>query len=269
MQVFRPFATFLVVLLAACATPGGEAFVTYQASFEQAREAAGQVAEVYNEYDKQNRRRRTDPVRFDPDLADVYVPGALSPLSAKIAEGFAAATVYNEVLARYLNNNTLSLHDEDLAILTGAVASTTGIIGDAAVGNQIRGVVNASRHLANLSLAADDREEFLRSLAENSAAVDAFLVVVRADTTAMFSDARTATALGGGSPEKLDSFRQMLASWVLLIDQTRADLALLQQAAAAGNRGRGTLSVLAESAARIDRYARDIDAARTQLMGVF
>jgi hypothetical protein len=77
------------------------------------------VVEVYNEYDKANRRLRTNDATFDPNLADVYSVTALTPISAKISEGFAAATVYTEVLARYLDNNTLSLQDDDIATLNG------------------------------------------------------------------------------------------------------------------------------------------------------
>lgn len=267
--LFRLLPLLLAVWLAGCAIPGSDAFQQYQSSYDAARQAADHVVEVYNQYDKLNRKRRTSSATFNPDFADVYSAEALSPLSAKIAEGFAAATVYNEVLARYVTNNTLSLHAEEIARLNAAAASAAAIVGQPQAAGQINAVINATLQLVNLSLATADRADFVRNVQANSDAVDAFLVTVRADTSAMFSDARAATALDNGSVEKLEEFRKMLAVWVLLTDQTRADLATLQRSVAAGNAGRPVVGLLAESASRIDRYARDIMAARTELLAVF
>lgn len=256
-------------LLAACTVPGDNAFRDYRESYEAARLASVHVIEVYNEYDKVNRRLRTSDVTFDPNLADVYSATALTPISAKISEGFAAATVYTEVLARYLDNNTLSLQEDDIVTLNGAITSVASLINNETAGAQINAVIGATRSLVNLSLARDDRDEFVRLVRENSRVVDEFLAVVRADTSDMYRSARLATAASNGSGEKLEEFRIMLANWVLLIDQTRADLAALQSQVEAGTGQQTALRLLADSAVRIDRYAQDIAAARRELIGVF
>ena len=74
---------------------------------------------------------------------------------------------------------------------------------------------------------------------------------------------------GNGSFEKLEEFRQMLASWVLLIDQTRSDLAALTRAVERDHTGAPVLGLLAESAQRIDRYVSEISVARREVLGVF
>ncbi len=260
---------FLLAFLAGCVTPGASAFQDYRVSYEAARTASTQVVEVYNQYDKANRRLRVSDATFDPDLADVYSATALSPISTKITEGFAAATIYTEVLGRYLDNNTLSLQDDDIARLNAATTSVATLANAQAIGAQVNALVSASKSLVNLSLAQNDREEFIRSVRAGSQVVDDFLAVVRADTADMYRTARLATAASNGSTQKLSEFRVMLANWVLLIDQARGDLATLQVQVETGTGGQTALSLLAESAERIDRYATNIAAARSALNGVF
>ncbi|UWQ35363.1 hypothetical protein K3555_22825 (plasmid) [Leisingera sp. M527] len=269
MISLRFFNLWAVLGLVACTIPASQDFEAYEASYARARDAGKQVVEVYNQYDKVNRARRTDNNTFDPNFADVYVPEALSPLSIKIEAGFASATVFNEVLGRYATNNSLSLQTENVETLNASVGSIAGLVGEPQIANQINAVVEASLALGNLSLAQSDREEFIRLVQAHANTVDTFLAVVRDDTKAMFSDARTATALGNGSFNKLEEFRQMLASWVLLIDQTRSDLAALERAVERGDSGAPILGLLAESTQRIDRYAAEISAVRRKLLGVF
>lgn len=269
MKRFAVVPIFLLTFLSACVTPGADAFRDYRVSYEAARTASTQVVGVYNQYDKANRRLRTSDANFDPNLADVYSSTALSPISTKITEGFAAATIYTEVLGRYLDNDTLSLQDDDVTRLNAATTSVATLANAQAIGAQVNALVNASKSLVNLSLAQNDREEFIRSVRANTRVVDNFLAVVRADTADMYRTARLATAASGGSPQKLSEFRVMLANWVLLIDQARGDLATLQAQVESGTGSQTALSLLAESAERIERYSNDIAAARSALTGVF
>ncbi|MEM9578794.1 MAG: hypothetical protein AAF999_17495 [Pseudomonadota bacterium] len=269
MRCIAVVPVFLLTFLAGCVTPGASAFRDYRASYEAARTASTQVVEVYNQYDKANRRLRISEASFDPDLADVYSATALTPISIKITEGFSAATIYTEVLGRYLDNDTLSLQEDDIARLNAATTSVATLANAQAIGGQINALVNASKALVNLSLAQSDRDEFIRSVRAGSQVVDDFLAAVRADTTDMYRTARLATAVSNGSTQKLSEFRVMLANWVLLIDQARGDLATLQAQVETGTGGQTALSLLAESAERIDRYAADIAAARNALTGVF
>jgi hypothetical protein len=269
MRRFFAAPLFALSLLCACVTPGGEAFQDYRVSYEAARVASTEVVEVYNQYDKANRRLRTSDRSFDPNLADVYSETALTPISIKITEGFAAATVYIEVLGRYFDNNTLSLQDDDVARLNSATASVANLANAPAIGAQINALIAASKALVNLSLARDDREEFKRSVKQNSDIVDNFLATVRADTTDMYRTARLATAASNGSMQKLSDFRVMLAHWVLLIDQARADLATLVAQVETGTGGQTALNLLAGSAERINAYTQEIAATRNALRGVF
>lgn len=257
------------LFLAGCTVPGSAAFQDYKQSYDAARVASEQVVDAYNQYDKMDRKRRTDAATFDPDFADVYSPTALSPLSLTIMEGFAAATTFNEVLARYADNNTLSLQQDEIDRLNAASANTATLVAGPGAGGKVSAVIGATQVLANLSLARADREEFVRNVRDNTATVDTFLTIIRDDTADMYQTARLATALSGGSVDKLETFRGMLADWVLLIDQTRKDLALLQQRVEAGATGQSGLSLLAESAERIDRHVTDINAAYRALVGVF
>lgn len=256
-------------LLAACALPGNDAFTDYRKSYDLARDASTGVIQVYNQYDKANRKRRTNRFSFDPDLADVYSPDALTPISARATDGFAAATIYNEVLARYADNSTLSLQDDDLKTLNGVASTAATFLGTADVGPKLGAVVKAAVSLSNLSLARSDREEFERNVRENSDTVRAFLVLVRSDTRSMYADAFKATQDSNGSVEKLAKFKKMLALWVLLIDQTLSDLSILEARVLEGPSGQTGLSLLADSAVRLQNYARDINAAREDILGVF
>ncbi|MEP5621183.1 MAG: hypothetical protein ABJP82_01240, partial [Hyphomicrobiales bacterium] len=185
------------------------------------------------------------------------------------AEGFAAATTYTEVLGRYLDNNTLALHDDDLERINAATTSVASLLKSDAAGAQVNSVIGALSSLMNVSLAKNDRDEFIRSVNDSTKVVDDFLAVIRADTADMYRKARTATAASNGSVEKLNEFRVMLANWVLLIDQTRADLATLKEQVKAGTGQQTALNLLASSAVRIERYSQDISTARTSLLGVF
>ncbi|MCV3271311.1 hypothetical protein [Roseobacter sinensis] len=270
MVDIRRWATLLVCILAiGCTVPGSAAFQDYAESYDAAREASLQVVDAYNQYDKMSRRRQTDPATFDPDFADVYAPTALSPISLTITEGFAAATTFNEVLARYADNDTLRLQKDEIERLNAASANTATLVAGPGAGGQVRAVIGATQVLANLSQARADRDAFVRNVRENTATVDAFLKIIRDDTADMYQTARLATALSGGSVEKLETFRGMLATWVLLIDQTRKDLDILRLRVEAGADGQSGLSLLSESAVRIDRHVTDIDAAYTALVGVF
>ncbi len=270
MSFLRLWAVVVMCLCAAgCTVPGSAAFQDYSQSYAAARDASVKVVDAYNQYDKMSRKRQTDAATFDPDFADVYSPTALSPLSLTISEGFAAATTFNEVLARYADNDTLRLQKDEIERLNAASANTATILGGPGAGGQVRAVVSATQVLANLSLASADRDEFVRNVRENTQTVDAFLGIIRDDTTDMYQTARLATALSNGSVEKLETFRGMLADWVLLIDQTRKDLEVLKLRVEAGSEGQSAVSLLSESAVRIDRHASDIDAAYTALTGVF
>ncbi|MGZ2255945.1 hypothetical protein [Roseobacter sp. A03A-229] len=270
MNIVRRWIVLVVCFVAAgCTVPGSAAFQDYTESYDAAREASLQVVDAYNQYDKMSRRRQTDTATFDPDFADVYSPTALSPISLTITEGFAAATTFNEVLARYADNDTLRLQKDEIERLNAASANTATILAGPGAGGQVRAVIGATQALANLSLAGADREDFIRNVRDNTATVDAFLEILRDDTTDMYQTARLSTALSGGSVEKLETFRGMLATWVLLIDQTRKDLEILRIRVEAGAEGQSAVSLLSESAARIDRHVTDIDAAYTALVGVF
>ncbi|WP_299677658.1 hypothetical protein [uncultured Roseobacter sp.] len=270
MSIFRPYAVVAMCIFAmGCTVPGSTAFQDYRQSYDAARDASVQVVDAYNQYDKMSRKRRTDPATFDPDFADVYSPNALSPISLTITEGFAAATTFNEVLARYADNSTLSLQRDEIERLNAASANTATLIAGQGAGAQVRAVIGAVQVLANLSLARADQDEFVRGIRENAAAVDTFLGIMRDDTADMYQTARLATALSGGSAEKLETFRGMLATWVLMIDQTRKDLEILRLRAEAGGTGQSGLSLLAESAENIDRHVTEIEAAYRALVGVF
>ncbi|MEP2641549.1 hypothetical protein [Roseobacter sp.] len=263
----RFIASLFCLLMVGCTVPGTAAFQDYRASYDAARAASVRVVDAYNQYDKVNRKNRTDAATFDPDFADVYSATALSPIGLRITEGFAAATTYNEVLARYAENNTLSLQQPQIDRLTVAAANTATLVGG--LGDEVSAVIGAAQALVNLSLAGSDRQEFLRNLHDNTGAVDTFLEVIREDTSSMYQTARLATAGSGGSVEKLETFRGMLADWVLLIDQTRKDLAILKARAEMGNSGQSVISLLSDSAVRIDRHVTEIDAAYDALVGVF
>ena len=261
-----------VLIFASCSLVPAPEFTLYQAAYNNAEEATDSVLDVYGRYE-----RRVQPVSegtFDPDQAALIAPGAEPPLTGLYRQGFAAVSDYNAMLARYAAGESISALNKEFEALGLSLDRLKSALGSLSIPG--KPAVEAAQKLAGLALARSDAEEFRRSVKENGPTIRNFLKIVRSDTSSMFSDAKIAVVKGGSTPagaqkaaSDLAGFREMLAGWVLLIDETIVNLKALESAVDRGL-SRGTnIAVLAASTDRMALYAENIKVAKRQLENAF
>lgn len=133
--------------------------------------------------------------------------------------------------------------------------------------NLAEGILGVGKTLAKITLADSDAEAFRESVTANAGAVIEFLLMVRSQTSDMFNDA----LLVEPAPRKndLEKFKQSLAVWVLLIDETIITLNALEHVIQKGGATGTKLAVLAASTDRLAGYAEDMRFALRQIEDSF
>ena len=269
----RKLSSLLVfAFLVSCSLVPPPEFTLYQATYEKADEATDELLDIYAGHER--RAQTVSDATFDPDHASLIAPGAEPPLTSLYRRGFDAIAAYNTILARYAAGESILILEKDFAALSlnldrlGAVAGGLEALG--------KPIVESAQTLAGLALARSDAEEFRESVKRNGPAVRNFLLLVRSDTRSMYSDARIALVRGVATPEgaqkaasELSSFREMLAGWVLLIDETIVNLQALENAVETGRSRSSILAVLAASTERMAIYSENIKVAVRQLEDAF
>ena len=230
------------------------------------------VLSTYARYEK--RAQSVSTSAFDPDQAALIAPGAEPPLTNLYRRGFTAISNYNVILARYAAGESISALDDDFE----ALRISLNRLNTALPGINLPGedIVTASQTLVGIALARSDAEEFQRSVKENGPVIRNFLSIVRSDTTSMYDDAKIAVVKGVTTPQgaqkaasDLNSFREMLAGWVLLIDETTANLQALENAIENDLRRGSNIALLAASTDRLAIYAENVKVAQRQLESAF
>ena len=271
----RAFFLTIIVFLTGCVLPPTEQFLRYDEAFDKANEASKTVLSVYSQYEKE--LYPLDPNSFRPDQAALISASAPGPLTALYSRGFSVVEKYNAILYRYAQGDSVSVLSDDITALNAASAQLGLVLGVADTAARLSGAVAAAQRLVGIGLALSDAEEFDASLAEGGVAVRQFLGIVREDTADMYQDVSTAMLRRiqrnpsnlAQEQENRAQFRDMLAAWVLLIDETIAELERLEVAVAAGARSPQTISNVSNSIARITQYSEDIRFARRQIAGLF
>ena len=272
LSMKRAFLVICMFALASCSLVPPPELTLYQAAYSEAEDATESILSTYARYEK--RAQSVSTSAFDPDQAALIAPGAAPPLTNLYRRGFTAVAKYNVILARYAAGESISVLDDDFeALRTSLNRLTTALPGISLPGEDI---VTASQTLVGIVLARSDAEEFQRSVKENGPIIRDFLSIVRSDTTSMYDDAKIAVVKGVTTPKgaqkaasDLIVFREMLAGWVLLIDETKINLQALESAIENGPRRNSSIALLAASTDRLAIYAENIKVAQRQLEAAF
>ena len=259
------FLAFLV--LTSCTYVPPQEFILYQSAFNEAYEATNGLLDVYNGIEK--KATNTD-AGFLPDEAALIAPNADAPITSLYRRGFHAIAQYNVILARYAAGESISALDPDLNAFQNSISrlgAALNVEPAAAASNSILGL---AKTLAKISLADSDAAAFRESILNNSGPIKKFLESVRLQTTAMYTDAvnaadRRTAADALQSINDLAIFRQSLASWVLLIDETLITLDALEHVIEQNSGQRAKITILAASTDRLASYAEEIDFMLRQL----
>ena len=264
----------VLLVLGACNLLPMSEFAAYREAFSRANEATGEVLDAYNRAEKRTADLRVEV--FDPDDAGLIARDADAPMTALLRRGFAAVADYNAVLARYATGESITVLNDDLQALD---QSLTRLGAAAGVASQVAGIgalVQAGTTVSGIALARSDNLAFRQSVVANGPQVRGFLVAVRAQTPFMhrvFLNAEMAAVSTPADIQRAQSniltSREMLAAWVLLIDESIATLEGLEQAVAAGGGRASGLAVLTASTDRLARYSEEVRFARRQLREAF
>lgn len=249
-------------------------FSLYRQSFAAANRATSDVLDAYNRAEKRTAAPGIEA--FDPDQAGLIAPDADAPMTAFLRRGFEAVETYNAILARYAAGDSLSVLKGDFDALDRSLDRLGLAVGAAPQAEGIRALVQAGTTVARLALARSDDLAFRQSVAENGATVRGFLLALRAQTPLMYRTFTNAAMTGVASPADIQRAqasiqysREMLASWVLLLDETAATLEALEQAVETGSGRASGIAILAASTDRLARHAEDVRFTRRRLSEAF
>lgn len=273
MKLFAPLLA--IILLAGCVSAPPPEFAVYTASFDQSKQAAAAVIEVWEPIEKASRPAKEN--QFDPSEAAYIADEGRPAITLLIERGFAAVAEYNEILTRYAGGESATALKPATSALSSNVGALAVTVGLSSVVPGANAVIAGLETLASALLAVSDRAEFQRAISQNSGKVDAFLAVTRDFTADMY---RTANNFALNRQEDLLSdpgltkdkkrsetqqinadlhnFRKMLASWVLTIDSTRESLRLLEAAVAKGQSETVSLAMVAFWTGEINRHAEAV-----------
>ena len=241
----RYLGFILFLICAACATAPTAEFNAYRETFDAANAQTGALLDVYNDIEKSRETTTRDKTTLDPNRAYLFVPSADAPRTRLLREGFQLVANYNVLLGRYVEGGSLSAIQPEIdrvktsaATIGDSAGAVTGVTGVTAA---VSGLVDGAQALAQLALFNDDVNRFRESVVANLPAIDGFLAQARLQAEAMYSEARTyrrdrilAGAGAAKTQTELDAFKVAAASWILMIDETRRNLAFLTEAASSG-----------------------------------
>lgn len=266
-----------------CATPPPPEFALYVDSFESLNAATAEMLAIFEPVEKAV-RAPTDTSTFNPDDAPYIADEGRGGVALQIERGMAAVSGYNAILTLYAQGESVSSLEELATGLSSSVGVLATSLGLPVVGPSFAAGVEGLQVLASALLSVSDRTEFAKLVLEQSATFDGFLVSLRDLTPDMYRSAVTyvtqrKTELGlqgrtadiGALDGDLEQFRQMLASWVLAIDDARHSIGALEAAVAVQDGALDSIDAVSFWTNELNRHteavkfaARSISAAFTQ-----
>jgi hypothetical protein len=272
----RACSVIFCLVLAACANQGIAEFELYRSAFER---TYGTSTAILDQLAVQERelfmrtRGRINPanLRFDPNLARYYTDTVDPPGTAAFRRALETVKTYNDVLYGLASGQTAEA-------LVGKLGELNAKIGDAAGeasslvgvgGAEVAGATAALDRLfvqiapfLRVALTARSREEFREFVVRHYPIINAILLELRQGTRAIFPILTAATlrrvrdAPSGGLTadeiRKLETYRKLLADWVILIDATIKSLDNVRAAAGADPTIVGTITGLGAIAVQLE-----------------
>lgn len=276
-----------IALLSGCGSRGAAEFQLYNQAFNSQYEQGEAILNSVARAERIVARRRVyrgpyiQP--FDPDRAAYYVENVDPPITASIRASARSLKSYNEALGALANGEAAEALSNRVGALgtniIGAIAASEVAFGGTAAIPGADLLVSESAKTLNLALPIikqiatyASREAFRKQLIASYPAMRELLLTLRNGTPAMFfmlersrvvRGSESATGLSSEAEIALSKDRELLAGWVLLMDQTlvamdAAAVAALSDAPAAD------LASLSEAAVELRVLAEKVKSLRSQ-----
>jgi hypothetical protein len=266
----------------ACAFSGIAEFESYKTAFDKAQATSSSLLDQLALQErwlffKVNKNARS-PVKFDPSLASYYTDSVDPPGTASYRAALAAVTTYNDLLYGLETGQTAQVMAAKIAALessiTSAASSAAGLLGPAAPASAaeaqvaigaLSGILTELQPFLQAALTAQSREEFHNFLISSYPTVRKLLFELRNATSRIFPVLTAATvdtanrqgrALTADEAAKVDTYRKLLADWVILIDVTIKALDASYVAAEAPPTLIGSVTGLTTIATELDSAAQ-------------
>jgi hypothetical protein len=275
----RLLGPILAAALAACSFGGIVEFETYKTAFDKVQSTSASILDQLAQQERwlffKVTKNARSPIRFDPALARYYTDVVDPPGTASFRTALDTIKIYNDLLYGLETGQTAEALANKVAALessiTSAATSASGLLGGGASG-QIKLAVGALNGLfaelqpfVQLALTARSREAFHDFLIQAYPSVRQLLAELRASTSAIFPVLTAATidpslragrALTADEASKVDTYRKLLADWVILIELTIKALDAANAAAVAPPTVVGTVTGLTGIAVELDTAAK-------------
>jgi hypothetical protein len=236
----------LSAALAACAFNGIVEFESFRTAFDKVQSTSSSILDQLAIQERwlffKVTKNARSPVRFDPDLARYYTDSVDPPGTASFRAALDTIKTYNDLLYGLETGQTAQAMVAKVAALessiTSAAISASGLLDPAvpaasaqvklAVG-ALNGIFAELQPFLQLALTARSREEFREFLISSYPTVRKLLVELRTATSAIFPVLTAATvdpanragrALTSEEASKIETYRKLLADWVILIELT-------------------------------------------------
>jgi hypothetical protein len=282
----RAISVAICLALAACGLSQGIAeFEIYRSAFEKTYGTStailDQLAVQERELFLRSRRGRVDlsTVRFDPNLATYYTDTTDPPGTAAFRRALETVKAYNDLLYGLASGQTAEALVSKLADLNAKIGAAVGEAGALVGGGAQLELVAATAGLnqifteiapfVRVALKFRAREEFRVFVVQYYPPVRDILGELRQGTRAIFPVLTAATlrrvrnapagTLTADEVKKLETYRKLLADWVILIDATIKSLDAVKAAVEADPtivgtiNGLGAIAVELESASQAAR----------------
>lgn len=275
----RAAVAIACLILAACGLSQGIAeFELYRSAFEKTYGTStailDQLAVQERELFLRSRRGRIDPtnVRFDPNLARYYTDATDPPGTAAFRRALETVKAYNDLLYGLASGQTSEALVGKLADLNSKVSDAVneaGALLSVASGGELLAATTGLNQVltqiapfVRIGLTLRSREEFRRYAVEYYPVVRALLIELRQGTRAIFPVLTAATlrrfrnapagTLSADELKKLETYRKLLADWVILIDATVKSLDNVKAAVEADPTIVGTIAGLGAIAVELE-----------------
>ena len=272
---------FLFVLLLGGCSHGAAEFQSYRQAYEaqyvEAAKVLDQVATAERIIVERSFKSQPGVRAFNPDEARYYIAVGDPPLTGAIRASVDALKDYNDALSGLVTGEAAATLRSELAAANNALAGSLGALAgasgvDAAFATALGGAIGKAIPVLEVLERAGNRIAFREQLVRAYPAMKQLMLELRDGTPQMFEVVErsfvTPGSLGLGPTRmtadkqaRLAEFRQLLAGWVLLIDESvRAmDMAVY---AAATQAYSPDLSSLIEASVEIRVLSEAIKAAR-------
>jgi flagellin-like hook-associated protein FlgL len=232
--------------LAACVYGGVAEFETYKTSFDNVQSTSTAILDQLAQQERWlffavNKNARS-PVKFDPNLARYYTDSVDPPGTASFRAALATIKTYNDLLYGLETGQTAQALAAKVAALeasiTSAASDTSGLFAAGAPGatasiqaaiTSFNGLFGELQPFLQLALTARSQEEFRTFLVQSYPTVRKLLLELRNSTAKIFPVLtaavvdpanRVGRSLTAAEQSKIDTYRKLLADWVVLIETT-------------------------------------------------